>query len=887
MLFSDNLLISPQYWFVPWILQAIAYYFVLKKMGLRKWTAVIPVLAEREMSTVLFRRMRTFYRPVVIAAVFLAGAYYLGSEEETAYIYMLIANVVYGLFLVRLYYRLSKSFGKGIFYTILMVLFPALFLLILGLGKSRYTPLEFREERQHGLLINSLRKITVVLISAVEIVALVLGVGIMTIRTLPPRPLVNSILKDVYEESKNIVSDGNAVGRDETMGDAAASVADMPVSREKFFPDHSGDKSVVVMEYIIGADLEDHGGMASANISMMKDATKKGDALTFVLEAGGSRRWFTSGITENGYGRYTVRDGKIEKVMDLEGMSSMEEPANLEDFIKWTAENYPADRYMLVLWDHGGGVPYGYGVDQLQHRTDLDDVEGLRVTDVAQSIANTGLKFDLIGFDACLMQDIEIASSLEPYADYYLASEETEGGLGWFYTSSFGRLAAEPGLSTEEFGKDIIAAYDQFNTVQNDGEPMSDMTLSLVDLTRVKPAYEKLSGIFAKADNALKEDQKDFAEFGLAAMNSYSFVNDLQLDVVDLLDKLEDTDMDDTICTEEELNDAVNAIKACIVYRNRNTAEGINGMSVAFPYKSIKYYNDTRKELDNLKLDSQTELFNDVFSVIAAQKKAEHDSRPPSKYGRIGEFIDNLMYVDYTQEEWYVKGFEDYEPDTTLVDIPVTDTGEGYSVQLPDKTWDIIADCVTVVYQKTEDGRLRYLGFDHFGDDDANGHPMVDMDDRWVHINDKLVCYEDNGSVETENGTVFTGDVKARLNGEDDILIHVQWDAASGSADGVETGHVTGYDFVSDEQAFMKKGTQKFSTGDKIEFLFDYYDEEGNLIGTEPSGSLRVTTMDRLKVADSELEDCDIQFLGKFLGRLTDAYQRQLLTDVIEAHIGD
>ena len=111
--------------------------------------------------------------------------------------------------------------------------------------------------------------------------------------------------------ARAIVADGNCVTREETMGAAAASLAQMPASREKFFPDHSGDKSVVVMEYIIGADLEDRTGCATANIRMMQDATNRGDALTFVLEAGGSRRWFTPGITEGGYGRYTVRDGEV------------------------------------------------------------------------------------------------------------------------------------------------------------------------------------------------------------------------------------------------------------------------------------------------------------------------------------------------------------------------------------------------------------------------------------------------------------------------------------------------------------------------------------------------------------------------------------------------
>ena len=79
-------------------------------------------------------------------------------------------------------------------------------------------------------------------------------------------------------------------------------------------------------------------------------------------------------------------------------------------------------------------------------------------------------------------------------------------------------------------------------------------------------------------------------------------------------------------------------------------------------------------------------------------------------------------------------------------------------------------------------------------------------------------------------------------------------------------------------------GTATFQTGDKIDFLFDYYDKEGNFIGTETYGkSIYVTTMDRLSVTDKPLPDCDIQFLGK----LTDAYQRELLTEVIEAHIGD
>ena len=76
----NYLMMDPENWIFPLVLQAIAYFFILRKMGLKKWTAIIPFLAEREMSTVLFRKMRSFYRPFIIAAVFVTGAYYLGPE---------------------------------------------------------------------------------------------------------------------------------------------------------------------------------------------------------------------------------------------------------------------------------------------------------------------------------------------------------------------------------------------------------------------------------------------------------------------------------------------------------------------------------------------------------------------------------------------------------------------------------------------------------------------------------------------------------------------------------------------------------------------------------------------------------------------------------------
>lgn len=45
------------------------------------------------------------------------------------------------------------------------------------------------------------------------------------------------------------------------------------------------------------------------------------------------------------------------------------------------------------------------------------------------------LKLDIIGFDACLMAMHEIGAVLTPYANYLLASELLEPGIGWDYSA--------------------------------------------------------------------------------------------------------------------------------------------------------------------------------------------------------------------------------------------------------------------------------------------------------------------------------------------------------------------------------------------------------------------------------------------------------------------
>ncbi len=64
----------------------------------------------------------------------------------------------------------------------------------------------------------------------------------------------------------------------------------------------------------------------------------------------------------------------------------------------------------------------------------------------------------MIGFDACLMGQLEVYQALAPYTQYVLAAEEIIPGNGWEYTTPFSQLVADPTMSAEQLGSNIIDA---------------------------------------------------------------------------------------------------------------------------------------------------------------------------------------------------------------------------------------------------------------------------------------------------------------------------------------------------------------------------------------------------------------------------------------------
>ena len=63
-------------------------------------------------------------------------------------------------------------------------------------------------------------------------------------------------------------------------------------------------------------------------------------------------------------------DGLNDKRADIEGDEEwMSDPQTLKDFIDYSVDNFPAEKYDLILWDHGGGPTGGFAVDNRREQS--------------------------------------------------------------------------------------------------------------------------------------------------------------------------------------------------------------------------------------------------------------------------------------------------------------------------------------------------------------------------------------------------------------------------------------------------------------------------------------------------------------------------------------
>ncbi len=343
-------------------------------------------------------------------------------------------------------------------------------------------------------------------------------------------------------------------------------------------------KEYSVFVYMVGSDLEASYGYATRDMQEMEDSGIDFDANNLVIYAGGSRLW-KSDIPSNQNNVLDMsREGEERVVAATGHTSDMGAPETLAAFLEYAVEYYPAEHYALIFWDHGGGSIYGYGNDTLYSGDSLLLSEMDSVLAASPFGENGSAHLDWVGFDACLMSTAENAVIWSKYADYLVASEETEPGDGWCY--SFLDVLNEKNAA-EDIGKAIVDAYRDYYEEKRTPLNDPDITLALMDLRKTGALVDSIDALVSNMEAGIAEHS--FPELARSRTNTKMFgLRDSRATAYDLLD-IRDLAQKMTEQYPDAANDVTKALQEMIVY-STDEVEGACGLSMYFPGENRELY---------------------------------------------------------------------------------------------------------------------------------------------------------------------------------------------------------------------------------------------------------------------------------------------------------
>lgn len=195
---------------------------------------------------------------------------------------------------------------------------------------------------------------------------------------------------------------------------------------------------------------------STLNVNQMEQVASNPD-VRFVVQWKQAKSVF-GGSSFDGVRRYLVKPDNTaaiaselvqNNVQDNFGNAlDMGSPQVLNDFITWAKTNYPADRYAIILWNHGNGWKRSLDEEQPTRAFSYDDQYGTSIKTWQTDQSFSGHRFDILGWDASLMQMMEVAYEAKDYADYIVGSEESPPGEGYPYHLIFDNFRDNPDAPT-------------------------------------------------------------------------------------------------------------------------------------------------------------------------------------------------------------------------------------------------------------------------------------------------------------------------------------------------------------------------------------------------------------------------------------------------------
>ncbi len=291
---------------------------------------------------------------------------------------------------------------------------------------------------------------------------------------------------------------------------------------------------------------------------------------------------------------YITQDADLNQVtsqvVENIGEVDMGDPQTLADFVTWSIQKYPAKKYALIMSDHGGGWTGGF--------SDLKSDSSLTLAEITNAVGQVqgsmgGQKFEIIGFDACLMAMIEVYGSLYPYSNWMVASEEVIPATGWSYAAWLGQLAQNPSMDGGGVTQAIVSTYivedsvlAQRASAAEIAEIESGTTLSAIESARIPDVINAMNQ-FISAMAVI--DQSWVAQGREYARGYYSiFGEDVPSSFIDLGNFAEIMATTNDPAVQQAYNQLHAAISSAVIAEKHGARmAGSSGISFHFPISDI------------------------------------------------------------------------------------------------------------------------------------------------------------------------------------------------------------------------------------------------------------------------------------------------------------
>ena len=632
------------------------------------------------------------------------------------------------------------------------------------------------------------------------------------------------------------------------------------------------ETSTTLLVYMCGADLQ---SAACEDIYEMGIA-EVGDNVNIVILAGGAEEWDFDEIQGNTRNLITLRDGNFESITDW-GWKSMGSEESLLEFLRYGLTEYPADRTVAVLWDHGAGSEAGVCFDDTTE--DQDGLSLLEINNVLYDLHEQmgDYHIDIFGCDACMMATYEMAAMLSYYdIDYYIASEELEPGIGWHYTSWLEKLGKQPDMTAEALCGCIVDNYMEAGLKETPDDYLTLSVISLHEMGNLQEAVEKL------ASTMLGElQQGNVADLRRERSRMYSFGSyvDGSWDMVDMgamLDAYARHDAENAALARKQLS------KAVLYSRQTDNLQPCSGLSVLIPQ-------DTKNEFETYAegVDLSFYMPNWIGFVKAYTQQLQGGSYSFSAtsaqqmsgtgfLSQIAELFSDSGDVYGWNEETETYTTEG-RPD---IPIAVSDGDYAFTAKLSEEDLQYLDYVEGMLALDISDEEVSgYVDFGLMQNNLINwdtGDVYSLFDGSWPVFGEQMVPLYDQMSNERGRRSL----IPVKLNGEYTYLV-VEFTA--GSNEGRIIGANAGYD----ENGLPIRTTTKLREGDIIIPVYTMYvgnEDSEDMEETEFDGD-EIIWRDGMTVTYEDLSDGDEPLEAMFCFVLNDIFGEYTMTDLIAFEI--